>query len=65
MDNCHRPLLALLFVLSLCMAPENAHARFDAARVQALITEMGSKAAANPECLACPSLFCKGVAMNP
>jgi len=50
MCNCHRPIgWTLLFVLALCVAPRSAHARFDAAKVHAVITEMGGKAAADPE----------------
>jgi len=48
MHNCHRPFWALFFALALCFAPKNAHARFDAAKIHALITEMGGKAAADP-----------------
>jgi len=50
MCNCHRPIgWTLLFVLALCVAPRSAHARFDAAKAQAVITEMGGKVAADPE----------------
>jgi len=49
MHNPWRPLLLLLLVLALCAAPENAQARFDAARVKQGITALGAKAAAAPD----------------
>jgi len=48
MGKVLRSLIVFLFALSACLAPSGAHARFDAAKAHAVITELGQKAAAEP-----------------
>ncbi|HWR03455.1 MAG TPA: serine hydrolase domain-containing protein [Humidesulfovibrio sp.] len=48
MRNTMRLQLFLLLLSTFCLAPAGAQARFDAANAQAVITELGQKAAAEP-----------------